>query len=96
MALSTPSTPQQAQLNEPFISIYTMYYRHQTNHLISKNFRLNGDLRAARDRAEQHCTTIGAKLNFVQPFISDLGKEEAFILNGGLSKEKDAQTNAGS
>lgn len=83
MAIDTklPSTQLPAPIpletnTETLVGLYTMFYRQHTNHLVSKNFRHHGDLRSARARAEKHCDVIGAKLNFVQPLISDLEKEE--------------------
>lgn len=70
---------------ESFVGIYTMFFRQHTNHMQSKNFRCAGNLKQARERAEEHCNIIGAKLNFVQPLISDLWKEEQFHL--GATRE---------
>ena len=72
---------------EPLINLYTMFYRLNTNHLVSKNFRYPGGLKAARERAETHCNIIGAKLNFVQPLISNLSVEEKHHLGGSFTKE---------
>lgn len=68
---------------EPLVGLFTLFYRKETNHLQSKNFRFNGSLSQARERAETHCSIIGAKFMFVQPLISDLKKEEEFILRAG-------------
>ncbi len=74
---------------EPFVGLYTMFFRHPSlgNYLMSKNFRLNGSLKEARERAELYCNIIGGKLNYVQPLISNLQLEENYKLNGGLVKE---------
>ncbi len=83
---SVPTTqPEETAQNfnpkEPFVGLYTMYFRpNGTNMIVSKNFRHSGNLRSARDRAEQNCNVLGNKLNFVQPLISDLQKEEDFKL----------------
>lgn len=83
--LKEPKDPKE----EPLVGLYTMYYRQPENgnHLITKNFRLHGSLREARERAEIHCGIIGAKLNFVQPLIANLKLEEEFKL--GVSVKKD-------
>lgn len=68
--------------NEPFVGLYTMYYRHPQigNHLLVRNFRFNGNLKDARARAQQHCDILNLKLNFVEPMITDLKKaEEAYL-----------------
>ena len=72
---------------EPLINLYTMFYRQNTNQLVSKNFRYPGGLKAARERAESHCNIIGAKLNFVQPLIANLSLEEKHYLGGSFTKE---------
>jgi hypothetical protein len=79
----------EATKEEPLVGLYTMYYRNPAvgNHIISKNFRFNGSLKAARERAEQHCGIIGAKLNFVQPLITNLKLEEEFKLSGTFPKD---------
>ncbi len=86
MASSQTTTPLHHQ-DEPFVGLYTMFYRHLTNHLQSKNFRHSGDLKSARARAETYCNLVGAKLNFVQPLISDLSKEELFFQTGKFGNE---------
>jgi hypothetical protein len=80
-----PQTSKETPKEDFSAGIWTMYFRHHTNHLVSKNFRHHGDLRSARERAEKHCNTIGAKLNFVQPFLSDLQKEEDYSLGRGAA-----------
>jgi len=66
-----------------FVGLYTIFFRKETNSLQSKNFRHNGNLSSARERAEKHCTLIGAKHMFTQPLISDLNKEEEYFLSKG-------------
>ena len=75
---------------EPLVGLFTMYYRQSQvgNHILTKNFRFNGSLKEARERAEQHCQIINAKLNFVQPLISNLKIEEDFLLHGKVKKEQ--------
>lgn len=74
----TPEKPiaQEDQLT----NLYTMFYRHLTNHLVSLNFRHPGGLDKARERAESHCNVMGYKLHFVQPLISNLSLEESYYL----------------
>lgn len=67
----TPSPSKDA-----LVGLYTMFYRHNSNHLQTKNFRFHGPLQAARARAEAHCKIMGYRINFVQPMISDLKTEE--------------------
>ncbi len=80
-----PFSQQVKEIN--FVGLYTMFYRKETNHLQTKNFRFNGNLQQARERADSHCKVIGGKLMFVQPLISDLSKEEDFILKGKTAIE---------
>jgi hypothetical protein len=81
MAPTPKDTPSKIEFQpSPFINLYTMFYRLGTNHLQSKNFRHNGNLSSARERAEKHCNILGAKIMFVQPLISDLNKEEEYAL----------------
>ena len=85
---------QQIETNtETLVGLYTMYYRHPTtgNALLTKNFRLNGNLKDARARAEVHCGIMGGKLNFVQPMITDLKREEEYTL-GNFIKQSDGST----
>lgn len=74
---------------EPFVGLYTMYYRQNTvgNHILAKNFRFHGSLKDARERAEQHCSIIGARLNWVQPLVCDLAKEEDAALGKPTARE---------
>jgi hypothetical protein len=77
-----------AEQLQDFTSIYTMFFRKDSNHLQSKNFRLAGDLKHARERAEKHCEVIKAKFNFVQPFISNLDREEDYFLGKSSTTEQ--------
>jgi hypothetical protein len=78
--MAEPLTKPPIALPEPLVGLFTMFFRKDFNTIQSKNFRHSGDLHSARARAEEHCTIIDAKLNFVQPLISDLKKEEDFVL----------------
>lgn len=60
---------------EPLRS-YTMFYRHGMNPKCEKSFLFNGDVRAARARADIHCRIMGYTLTFVRPMIVDLDEEE--------------------
>lgn len=71
---------------ELFTDCYTMFYRHNTNMLQSKNFRCSGGLRKARERAQIHCDIMSYRLHFVQPMVSNLGLEEDYLL--GKEKEQ--------
>jgi hypothetical protein len=82
-AIPHPMTPAETEL---FCNVYTMFYR-EGNHLVSKNFRCPGGLKAARERAETHCNIMEKKLNFVQPLVSDLGREESYKLGFKIEKE---------
>ena len=86
--MATKETAVESSL-EPLVGLYTMFYRKDTNHLQSKNFRFNGNLKEARARAEQHANIMGMRLNFVQPLISDLSREEHFKTTGQFVKEED-------
>ena len=80
--IEQPSSEVQFNLSEPFVGLFTMYYRQSNvgNHILTKNFRFHGSLKDATARARKHCEVIGAKLNFVQPLITDLIKEEAYVV----------------
>ena len=84
MANTTETKPVIETTSESLVGLYTMYYRapQVSNTLISKNFRFNGNLHDAKERAEEYCSIMGLRLNFVQPLISDLKKEEEFKLRG--------------
>ena len=88
MALTSSILSKSEEQQEPLVGLYTMYYRQSQvgNHILTKNFRFNGSLKEARARAEEHCTVINAKLNFVQPLISNLKAEEDFLLHGMVEK----------
>lgn len=76
----TLETPAAAEFKpgEPFVGLYLMHFRHPQmgNHVLTKNFRFNGSLREARERAEKHCQVLGLKMMFVEPLICDLKKDE--------------------
>lgn len=80
-----PAIPTQATFkeSEPFVGLYTLYYRDpvRNNQVLTKNFRYNGDLHAARMRAEEHCTLMHFRFMFVNPLICDLHKEEKLYQN---------------
>jgi len=83
----TPTTGTSRPLTQPvdptkkisYSSVYTLFYRKDTNHILTKNFHFEGSLNQAIERAQQHCTIIGARFNFVQPFISNLDLEESYL-----------------
>lgn len=72
-------------LDDNLANIYTLFFRHSTNHLQNKNFRFQGNLKDARARAQIHCDIMGYKLNFVQPLISNLQVEEDHHYGRGTS-----------
>lgn len=57
-------------------STYILFYRHGMNPQCQKGFKLNGDLRAAVDRAKKHCEVMGYRYIFVRPLVCDLEAEE--------------------
>ncbi len=91
MSTSAHPIATQAEFNpkEPFVGLYLMHYRNgiSGNHILTKNFRFNGSLREARERAEKHCQTMGFKLMFVEPLICDLTKEEQLHLGDSIRVE---------
>lgn len=70
----TPSEVLQKLLNK----VYTLYYRKGNNpHSMTKNFYSNGkDLMETVAIAKQHCEAIGGRFVRLEPFISDLRKDE--------------------
>ena len=83
-ALNSKDTAAEFVANQSFVGLYLMHYRHPNvgNHVLNKNFRFNGSLKEAKERAEKHCQTLGLRLMFVEPLISDLTKEEQLHLGG--------------
>jgi hypothetical protein len=69
---------------EPLLSgLYTLYYRggvNASNSMQTKNFRFHGKLADAIVRGQKHCDLMGMRFSFVQPFVSNLDKEEAYHL----------------
>jgi hypothetical protein len=80
MALATPEKSTIATNDEPLVGLYTLFFRYNTNFLQNKNFRFNGTLRQATERARRHCEIMGYKFHFVQPLISDFDREEKYKL----------------
>lgn len=65
-------------LNKLLKGIYTLYFRKGNNpHSMVKNFFATGkDLRENVEIAKKHCETIGARFVRLEPFLSDLRKDE--------------------
>jgi hypothetical protein len=66
---------------------YLMFYRHGMNANLTKGFFCDGDLQAARKRAEAHCKIMGYKYIFVRPMICNLEAEEEYKLHGSVEGE---------
>lgn len=56
--------------------LYVMYYREGLTPNLTKTFYCDGDLLAARERANLHCHKMNYRLAFVKPFLSNLDTEE--------------------
>ena len=80
---------------ENLVGLYTMFYRGYTNHIISVNFRFHGNLTGARKRAQAYCNIMGFKLNFVQPMVVDLDREEKYKLGGQIDPSEITVTSLG-
>lgn len=84
-AASTENTQADFKSSEPFVGLYTLWYREPArgNQIYSKAFRFNGPLMKARIRGERHCEIMRFKFMFVTPMITDLEKEEHNFLYPG-------------
>ena len=69
----TPGIPQE----EPFAGIYTLFYLERTTHLVTKNFRMKGEMREIIARTKNYCELMRYRFLYVRPFISDLADDLA-------------------
>lgn len=78
---------------EPLVGLYTLYYRRAEvgNHILTKNFRFNGSLKEAIERAQLHCSVMGARFSFVQPLIADLTLEESYKIGNKIPDQQMVQ-----
>lgn len=58
--------------------VYILFYRHGMNPQCQKGFTFNGDLKAAVERAKQHCQRMGYRYIFVRPLVSNLEDDEKY------------------
>jgi hypothetical protein len=78
--MTTANVEQSCDLKKEFF--WTMFYRHGMNATLSKNFYFEGDMVAARKRAEQHSKVMGYKFIFIRPMVCNIESEEDYKQKG--------------
>lgn len=87
---ATPSLP--AKMKDNFFQesrdprFWTLYYRYSNIPQITKGFKLDGSMKDAIKRAQDHCKTMGYHFICVRPLIVDLDHQEK-MFNEAQAKE---------
>lgn len=78
VATETPKVNLPEAMNKLLSRVYTLYYRKGNNpHAMTKQFYSTGkDLMETVTIAKRHCENIGARFVRLEPFLSDLLKDE--------------------